>query len=135
MIAGQNIIYRPTTTVISGGYMHGYITTTGQYCGTKAPLVPATLSDGKQSEIPETKVSFTVYPNPSSGNFTLELRGDFQTEKVQVDVYGILGEKVLTATINGERKHEFSLSARPSGVYFIRVISGDKSETAKIIKQ
>jgi hypothetical protein len=52
-----------------------------------------------------------------------------------VEVYGICGEKVLTKLLDGQYKHEFSLSDRPIGVYFIRVISGDKAETVKIIKQ
>jgi len=32
MITGQNIVYLPGTTLDSGGYMHGYITITGNYC-------------------------------------------------------------------------------------------------------
>ncbi len=32
MIAGHNILYRPSTHIASGAYMHGYITTNGQYC-------------------------------------------------------------------------------------------------------
>jgi len=76
-----------------------------------------------------------LYPNPSNGKFSLEFSRDSQRETVSVDIYGIRGEKILTETLNGERKHEFSLSDRPTGVYFIRVISGDKAETVKIVKQ
>ncbi|MEI7982814.1 MAG: T9SS type A sorting domain-containing protein, partial [Bacteroidota bacterium] len=56
-------------------------------------------------------------------------------DKITVDIYGIYGEKVLTTILNTERKHEFSLSDGPSGVYFIRVVTSDKTETLKIIKQ
>jgi hypothetical protein len=52
-----------------------------------------------------------------------------------VDVYGIWGEKILSEILNEEYKHEFSLGDRPSGVYFIRVTTGNRVEAAKIIKQ
>ncbi|MCK9422810.1 MAG: T9SS type A sorting domain-containing protein [Bacteroidales bacterium] len=135
MIAGQNIIYQPTTTVYSGGYMNGYITSTGQYCGTKALSLPGVLSDGEHNEIIDAKSSIKVYPNPTASNFILELNCDFIDDAATVELYGIWGEKVLTTRLTGEFRHQFSLSDRPAGVYFIRVIAGDKSETSKIIKQ
>ena len=84
-------------------------------------------------ELPEATVR--VYPSPTTGKFILELKGELPVYKVVVDVYDMIGEKVLTEILFGERSHEFSLSDRPVGVYFIRVISGDKAETIKIIKQ
>ncbi len=131
MIAGQNILYFPTTIVQSGGYMLGYIAPAGPFC--IAPSIPAVAK--VEEEIPRSIVKslFKVYPNPTTGNFFLELASD--AYRVNVDLYGMWGEKVLSALLNGERKHEFSLSDRPVGVYFIRVISGDNAETLKIIKQ
>ena len=133
MIAGQSISYLPTTTVQSGGYMWGYIAPTGPWCVT--PSMPAVAM--AEDEIPRSIVqsSFKVYPNPTTGNFILELTGESLVDEVQVDIYGMWGEKVLSTLLNGERKNEFSLSDKPVGVYFIRVVSGDKAETVKIIKQ
>ena len=131
MIAGQNIKLLPTTIVQSGGYMWGYIAPTGPWCVT--PSMPAVAL--AEDEIPRSilQSSFKVYPNPTNDNFILEFIGD--ADQVKVDIYGIWGEKILTAILNGERKHEFSLSDKPVGVYFIRVISGEKAETIKVIKQ
>ncbi|MEI7980021.1 MAG: T9SS type A sorting domain-containing protein, partial [Bacteroidota bacterium] len=135
LIAGHNIIYKPTSKVYSGGYMHGYITTNGQFCGTRAPSAPAVIAGEEGQPITIEKSSFKVYPNPTTGNFILELTGEIPSEKMQAEIYGIWGEKVLTATLNGKRMHEISLSDKPTGVYFIRVVTGDKAETLKIIKQ
>jgi len=135
MIAGQKIIYLPGTIVNSGGYLHGSITTTGQYCGMKAPVPDTTRSYENRSSASSQSSFFKVYPNPTTGNFILELNGEVLTNKITVDVFGIWGEKVLSATLNEERKHAFSLSDKPVGVYYIRVISGNKAETRKIIKQ
>lgn len=135
MIAGQNILFNPGTTVQSGGNLWGYITPNSQYCGTKAPSIPVATAGEENPIMIEEKASFKIYPNPTSGNFILELTGENSSGNVTLDVYGMWGEKVLSAILNGERKQEFSLSARPTGVYCVRIISGDKSETSKIIKQ
>ncbi len=131
MIAGQNIIYLPTTTVQSGGYLWGYIAPAGPWCQT--PSMPAVVM--AEDEIPRSiqQSSIKVYPNPTTGTFILELTND--ADHVKVDIYGIWGEKVLSTVLSGDRKHEFSLSGKPVGIYFIRVVSGDKAETVKIIKQ
>jgi len=133
MIAGQNIKYLPTTIVQPGGSMWGYIALGGPFC--QSPSIPAVFAGEEKIPLSSSQSSFKIYPNPTTGTFILELTGDISVEKVTVDIYGIWGEKILTETINGERKHEFSLSDKPSGVYFIRIISGNKAETVKIIKQ
>jgi len=135
MIAGQNIKYLPTTIVHSGGYLWGYIAPNGPFCGTMAPSIITAPIAVEEISNSSDRPFFKVYPNPTIGTFILELTGDISVENITIDVYGIWGEKILTKTMNGEGKHEISLSGKPSGVYFIRVISGDKAETVKIIKQ
>ena len=127
MIAGQNIKFLPTTNVQSGGYMHGYIAPSGPWCQT--PSMPAVAMAEDEMQRSHIQSSFKIYPNPTTGNFIIELSGEAPADKVSVDIYGIWGEKVLSKVLNGERKHEFSLSDKPVGIYFIRLISGDKAET------
>ncbi len=135
MIAGQKIIYRPGTIVNSGGYMHGAITTTGQYCGMKAPVFDSVRSYGDKNTSNSEQSFFKIYPNPTTGNFILELKEETLPVTIRVEIYGSQGEKVFTKVLYGERRHEFTLSNVPAGVYFIRVISGFKTEAVKIIKQ
>jgi hypothetical protein len=45
------------------------------------------------------------------------------------------GDKVLSATLAGARKHDLSLSGKPAGIYLIQVISGKSSATTRIIKR
>jgi hypothetical protein len=139
LTAGLQINYYPGALVYQGGYMHGYIAT-GVCCGL-TPLAPAITSETgyDNSEVTSVPIMvdsyFKVYPNPTSGSFILEMAGDPVPGNVNVDVFGIRGEKIETAVISSERKHEFSLSNRPPGIYYIRVISGNKATTAKIIKE
>jgi hypothetical protein len=78
---------------------------------------------------------FRVYPNPTSGVFTLEMKGDNNPEKANVEIFNIYGEKVFASEISGQGKHELSLEEKSQGIYVIRVIAGGKAETARIVRQ
>jgi hypothetical protein len=131
MIAGQNIIYLPGTKVNYGGYMHGYIANGGPYC---TPAKSTEIETGKE----ETGVtfmdnSFKIYPNPTSGVFTIEQRGDLTSGQVKVEVLGTLGGKILSNEFQGQRKHEVSIKGNLPGIYFVRISTGEKVQTVKII--
>jgi len=133
MIAGLNIHYLPSTLVALGGYMHGYIAPGGPFCVT--PLVRNEMVE--EDVVPPAvseKTFFKIYPNPTTGNFTLEQKGDNQYGNVKVEVYGMRGDKVLNGEMIGERSHLFSLSGVAPGIYFIHVASETNVEVFKIIK-
>lgn len=136
-IAGTNIRYLPGTVVNAGGYLHGYISTT--YCGPYIHPAPPTkiagLGDDESSIMQSSGGMFKIYPNPTPGKFTLELKGEIDPSTVKVEIMGILGDRILSkSSVNG-KKQEFNLSDRPTGVYMVHVSSGTVSETQKIIKQ
>jgi hypothetical protein len=134
LVAGQNILYRPGTQVLAGGYMHGYIAPGGPFCVTGIPAVPVIAGEEESYPANDKQTSFTIYPNPTTGKFTLELTGIDFSEKVKVEIYGMKGEKVLAKELTGRKTHDFSLSEVPSGLYFVRVFAGEKAETMKLIK-
>ncbi len=135
MIAGQNILFYPGVKVYAGGYLHGKISPGGPFCGTKSASI-LSADDGNEN-IPAGLESsfFKVYPNPTSGAFTLEFTREKPAGTVHVEIYGVQGEKVLATSLSGHKKYAFSLEGRPSGFYFMRVICDEKSGTDKIIKQ
>jgi PKD repeat protein len=135
MIAGQSILFKPGAKANSGSYLHGYITTSGTYCcGLISP--PAAKMEGETTGVEPLadKSFFKVYPNPTTSTFTLELNGEAADSKVSVEIYGILGEKILKKEVSGNRQ-VFDLSGKQHGVYLIRVMNGSESGMAKIIKQ
>ncbi len=143
LIAGQNILLKPGTTIHSGGYFYAWIAPTGPWCntGSTPPVVlpepqPAEKSGVSNPEFTQSGASFfRIYPNPTSGTFTIELTADDQPWiNSVVTIYGIRGDKVLTKELQNERKHEFSLDGTPPGIYFIRITSDGLTETEKIIK-
>ncbi|MCX6307164.1 MAG: T9SS type A sorting domain-containing protein [Bacteroidetes bacterium] len=133
MIAGQNIIYLPGTTVQAGGYMHGYISLTDR-CGVKSASIVAAGTGEDEQLLVGQKTSFRIYPNPTTGNFTVEQTSGSQYETVKVEIYGMRGEKLLTGQLTGEKKHEFSVTGFPAGLYFVKIVAGNEAETLKLIK-
>ncbi len=137
MVAGQKINLLPGTKGNAGSYLHGYITTTGTYCcNTSLPPAMASMNGEATGIQPAGEQTFfKVYPNPTTGTFTLELNGVAASVKVSVEIYGILGEKILTREISGLKQQVFDLSDRQHGVYLIRVVDGKETGLTKIIKQ
>lgn len=133
-IARTNIIYYPGTKV-DGGYLHGEISTI--FCNPP-PIISAPIVSGVENPgiISDPNNSFfKIYPNPTPGKFTLELNGDVTSAKVHVEIFGVLGDKILSKDMQIDRKQEFSLIEKPTGVYIVHVTSGVISETEKIIKR
>lgn len=138
MIAGQNIIYYPGTTVNLGGNMHGYITANGQYCSI--PLNPLVNTMPEASDIKTTAPeiaafqSVRVYPNPASQSFTLELMQSDENGMKKVELYALNGVKVLVQDLHGEQKHIFNVETLRQGIYFIKVTTSSSILTVKLIK-
>ena len=132
MIAGQNILYNPGTVVEQGGYLYGHISAGGPWC-SRAPMVAAVT--GTDEILQEMKQTFyRIYPNPTTGVFTIEFNTSDTPGKSMVEIYGMKGEKVLSYELAGERNHQFSLSGNPAGIYLIRIISERNSGMVRIIK-
>lgn len=134
MIAGSRIDYLYGSKVEPGGYLHGYITTTNSFCGSmsKSMVSSSESIENATQEGMTTSGRFLIYPNPTTGTFTLLNRGP-EIGKVQVEIYNIRGERVLTSYFADKKSHSFSLSGQTAGLYFVKVLSGDQIESFKLI--
>jgi hypothetical protein len=134
-IAGVNILYLPGTTVTAGGYLHGKISTT--YCSPyNHPAPPPAIGGNGEPENPVMAQDsyFRLYPNPTPGKFTLELKGKVDPSQVSVEILSVLGDKVESVGALHSSKQEFSLSDKPTGLYLVHVSTPDGVQTQKIIK-
>ena len=137
MVAGQNIILLPVSKVYSSGYLHAYITTNDQYCSSlKNNLVASGNDETIKDENHATSVGsfFKIYPNPTEGRFALEFTHNLDFPMSKVHVYNLYGVEVLKEEIKTNQISEFSLRNQTSGIYIIRVVNGNQSETSKMIK-
>jgi len=135
-VAGQNVRFLPGTKGNLGSYLHAYTTATGPYCcNVVAPVKDATVVESATILTDGNKPFFKVYPNPTTGTFTFELNNVEESSKVTVEIYGILGERILKKELSGMKQQVFDLSGRQHGVYLIRVLNGAEMGITKIIKQ
>ena len=134
MIAGQKISILPGAQVMPGGYFHGYITTTGQYCNTPAaPQVSSTGNDGT-ALIASGALSLRIYPNPASDNVTFELKGSENCDQTRYEIFGMRGEIIRNGNFSGNGSYPVALQGIPSGVYYVRVVCGDQVVTKMLVK-
>jgi hypothetical protein len=132
-IAWEKISFLPGTTVQLGGYLHGYISY-GEFCN--APASPAFTTAAEETVSPEETghETFSIYPNPTTGNFILVQKYDRIFSNVQVEVLTMHGATVKAETITGDKKHEFGFSGMPAGIYLVKVIADGYVETMKMVK-
>ena len=74
-----------------------------------------------------SKTNVSVYPNPTNGVFNV-----ITSEQVNITIYNMLGEIVLTNVLNGGT-HVLSLNSHPKGVYFVNIQQNESVTTYKMI--
>jgi len=78
---------------------------------------------------------FRIYPNPTTGEFTVEMSGASDCSRTIVRIHSLMGKEIFRQEITGLSKAKFSLRDKPVGIYLVNVLCDDKSKTVKIIKQ
>jgi hypothetical protein len=71
----------------------------------------------------------SIYPNPTSGIVNLEFA---ENTTATVDVFNVLGERVMTSTFNTNGVRSIDLGALNNGVYYLNVTAGSLTATRKI---
>lgn len=75
---------------------------------------------------------FATYPNPVTNNsFTITSNS---AEKKGVDIFNVLGKKVLSTTFLGT-KSDINVASISSGIYILKVSEGSKTSTSKLVIQ
>lgn len=74
-----------------------------------------------------SKDLFSIYPNPSTGKFSIEFSN--QQQITGVEIYNLLEESVFQK----QNTNEIDLSSAAKGIYFVKVYVGEKIYTEKIV--
>ncbi|WP_400193013.1 T9SS type A sorting domain-containing protein [Hymenobacter sp. B81] len=73
-----------------------------------------------------------VFPNPSAGQLTVEVRG--AARPLQLEVLDVLGRPVYRAELRaGTASHPLDLSGQAAGVYLLRLSSGAELSTHRVV--
>lgn len=143
-IAGQKILFLPGTVIQSGATMHAWITTTSSYCSQQPPMVSAVEGSDENEKNPYEWASvrnvdpnlpaLRVYPNPTAGLITLEMREGSWFDELTLMVFNSIGKKMLQKVLWGDASYQCDLSALPDGLYYLRFFSGEEIYVVKVIK-
>jgi len=73
-----------------------------------------------------------IYPNPNNGSFHFDIKNP--KEKLQIEIYNQLGQRVYQAT-NIEQKvtNEIYFEPQSKGIYFIKIFDGNNTYKDKLI--
>ena len=87
--------------------------------------------DGEEERKGEQELNsnFSLYPNPSEGILTVRAH----EETIQLKIIGVTGQIALDRYVTN--RETLNLSSLPAGVYTVQVLSGEKVEHAKWVKQ
>ncbi|MFZ4520118.1 MAG: T9SS type A sorting domain-containing protein [Bacteroidales bacterium] len=135
LIAGQNILFLPGTSVVSGGYLHGYITSVSAYCASlgASPVKDALVAGNGVGE--SNSLSVKIYPNPASEKVAVELHGLADGTPSRIELFSGQGNRIYNINATGSAIKVIPVTGLPSGVYCLRVTSGDQVQSKIIVKQ
>jgi hypothetical protein len=135
--SGQSICADPAGVVYaSGALLNGGTfgsTVLGGYGKTDAFLTRIDQMVGINTITNSRQKNIHVYPNPGTGNFTIDF-DDQVTTKYELNVINCLGQTVDTKLNKGSSKTTLDLSDLENGVYFVEIKDNNKTiSTKKII--
>ena len=87
---------------------------------------PRTCTISDVEEVTEQKTN-VLYPNPTTGSFTIEL-----VEESNISIYNMLGQQIMQLGKVSGLQH-FDMGNAPKGLYFIQIQNGNQTEVKKII--
>jgi hypothetical protein len=136
IIAGQNILMRPGTVVLPGGSLHAYIST--EYCDNSKSILASTEEESYQEikvfEPDRSGSLFSVYPNPTSGDLTLEMNDNTEFSSIRIEIFSARGNLILESSEPVAKQYNLNIANQPPGIYLIRVLRDKELGIKKIIK-
>ncbi len=108
-IAFRNVIYKTT----NGG----------------GPLLDPVESIVLSVENPRSEIALNVFPNPSTGNITLESESPLQ----RISVFDAMGRLVFRESVQNKTAHQLNLSHLPKGLYLLQISGGGFEKTEKVV--
>lgn len=105
------------------------VSTDSVYCNSGIDSSPCTVSIRELND----GSKLNVFPNPTNDVINISFNG-IQSETIQLT--DILGEIIYSETFKGKSNISFSLTAYPSGIYFLKLINPieQKIISRKIVK-
>ena len=134
---GDSAVIDTTIVFFEGVKNHGWVYAAtygrGIFCtdafGQKGVAVPSTKKIAKSEGL-------RIYPNPTSGEATVSYRLD-KDSQVSIRIFDLSGRNIATQQVGkryaGENQTTLQCGSLPSGIYFIQIKSGEKTQNGKLV--
>ena len=113
-----------------GGFIICGATSTGSYIIKTDSL--GMVGNGTGIAEVNNPFDFSVYPNPSSGNFTILFKG-IPRKNAELKIYNIMNQCVYTGTLSSYKKESVDLHHLPNGIYIATLYYGARTVSEKVI--
>ena len=124
-------LFTDADNFISSAYFYNVYQPNLFWGGNPKPWIAlrVTCNDCGVVNVPEIeKNNLTVYPNPATNKFTVDLGND---EKANIQLFNLVGQQVYSETITGSA--QVNVSNLHSGVYMLKVNQNGKVTTTKVV--
>gem|GEM_PF-4402903 len=138
LVAGEYIKILAGTHIKHGAQFVARIDLHGTFCGdTKAIPAPEVLDviPEAKDRISKKDMFFKVYPNPTEGEFTLELLTYEEVENLHIEIFTLQGTRVISKQLPQGGQHVLDLTGYPPGMYVVRVIMNGQVGFERLIKR
>ena len=103
------------------------------FCGVHGNSMSGTITVREVLGVEENSLnSISIYPNPASSTINLVLPKNMETG--QITVFDILGKQVHSQEFESNNNISINIMNLISGSYFLKVVSGENSQTKRLIK-
>jgi len=143
----------PATTSASGSniandnsnnvYVSGTFTDTAVFGSTTllavngnyflAKISRSSTSIASANNISENQALIYIYPNPSTGYFSIRM--NFSWKNTEVSIFSLSGKCIYREQVNTSENHPINLSAQPKGIYLIKISNAQENIVKKVIIQ
>jgi hypothetical protein len=138
IIAGENILIKDGATVESGGYMHAWITMDNTYCGMTTSMLAVNEDEAPDAITLIHEQDYrccNVFPNPTTGRFTMTLSNFSDYNSLIVEVYSMQGYLIFQNESPAQDSYNLSLTGMPPGLYLLRIMAGGETCFCKVLKK
>ncbi|WP_310993366.1 T9SS type A sorting domain-containing protein [Aequorivita marina] len=122
---GEAIALQADEKIIVAGYSYTASGSDSEFVVTRF------LNDGMVGTEDFQNLEFNLYPNPATDQLTLELND--ATSTYQIDVFDVLGKRVISTEI--QKVGTINVSALAPGTYVLKLNSDNKANAIRFVKQ
>lgn len=134
--AGMNgDVFEPLTAGVGGPYQITYQYTDGNGCQNSAvKTVTVNQHVGINTTLPS---NIKIYPNPAKELLMIDVYGS-EESSLTVRMFDAVGKQMMEFSFAVNTSHQLKkidLSAIPAGIYFLEIVTADKSFMEKVVRK